>query len=143
VDHGAVEPARGSRSALRSPSPDPGGRRCRGAAAGPKAGVGRPRPRDLTGGSSLYYYELFLDPAIALPKVKIGWKLARRALGFRALLDVIPLDGSLVRGSHGRLTDRDEDGPVFLSSEPDLVPEGPVAATAVKELILDHVFARG
>jgi hypothetical protein len=75
--------------------------------------------------------------------VKIGWKLARRALGFRVLLDVIPLDASLVRGSHGRLTDRDEDGPVFLSSEPDLVPEGPVAATAVKELILDHVFARG
>jgi predicted AlkP superfamily pyrophosphatase or phosphodiesterase len=87
--------------------------------------------------------ELFLDPVIWLPKVKIGWKLGQRALGFRTLLDVIPLDASLVRGSHGRPTDRDEDGPVFLSSEPDLVPPGPVAATAVKELILDHVFGHG
>jgi predicted AlkP superfamily pyrophosphatase or phosphodiesterase len=87
--------------------------------------------------------ELFVDPTLSLPKLKIGWKLAQRALGFRTLLDVIPLDASLVRGSHGRLTDRDEDGPVFLSSVPDLVPEGPVAATAVKGLILDHVFGRG
>ncbi len=79
-------------------------------------------------------------PPLPLPKLKIGWKLARKALGFRTLLDVIPLDASLVRGSHGRLPDRDEDGPVFLSSEPDLLPPGPVEATAVKELILDHVF---
>jgi predicted AlkP superfamily pyrophosphatase or phosphodiesterase len=86
--------------------------------------------------------ELFLDPALYFPRLKIAWKLARKALGFRTLLDVIPLDASLVRGSHGRLTDRDEDGPVFLSSEPDLLPEGPIAATAVKALILDHLFGR-
>jgi hypothetical protein len=84
--------------------------------------------------------ELFLDPALSLPRLKIGWKLALKALGFRTLLDVIPLDASLVRGSHGRLTDRDDSGPVFLSSEPEMLPEGPVAATAVKGLILDHVF---
>jgi predicted AlkP superfamily pyrophosphatase or phosphodiesterase len=84
--------------------------------------------------------ELFLDPTLSLPKLKIGWKLAQKALGFRTLLDVIPLDTSLVRGSHGRLTDRDEDGPVFLTSVPEMLPEGPVAATAVKGLILDHVF---
>jgi predicted AlkP superfamily pyrophosphatase or phosphodiesterase len=87
--------------------------------------------------------ELFLDPALSLPKLKIGWKLAQKALGFRTLLDVIPLDATLVRGSHGRVTDRDEEGPVFLSSEPELVPQGPVAATAVKDLILDHVFGLG
>jgi predicted AlkP superfamily pyrophosphatase or phosphodiesterase len=86
--------------------------------------------------------ELFLDPALSFPRLKIAWKLARKALGFRTLLDIIPLDASLVRGSHGRLTDRDEEGPVFLSSEPDLLPEGPIAATAVKALILDHLFGR-
>jgi predicted AlkP superfamily pyrophosphatase or phosphodiesterase len=87
--------------------------------------------------------ELFLDPKLALPRVTIGWKLAQRALGLRTLLDVIPLDTSLVKGSHGRLTKRDEDGPLFLSNAPELVPPGPVAATAVKDLILDHVFGRG
>ena len=86
--------------------------------------------------------ELFLDPTLSLPKLRIGWKLAQKALGFRTLLDVIPLDASLVRGSHGRPTERDDDGPVLLTSAPDLVPEGPVAATAVKDLMLDHVFGR-
>jgi predicted AlkP superfamily pyrophosphatase or phosphodiesterase len=84
--------------------------------------------------------ELFLDPAIKLPMAYVGWKLAQRRLGFRALLDVIPLDTSLVKGSHGRLTDRADDGPLVISSEPALVPEGPVAATAFKQLVLDHVF---
>jgi predicted AlkP superfamily pyrophosphatase or phosphodiesterase len=87
--------------------------------------------------------ELFLDPKLALPKLRIGWALTRRALGFRALLDVIPVDASLVRGSHGRLTDRDEDGPLVMTSEPELLPDAAVPATAVKELILGHVFGRG
>jgi hypothetical protein len=85
--------------------------------------------------------ELFVDPALMSPTLSVGWKLAKRKLGFRALLDVIPLDASLVKGSHGRLPDRQADGPVLLSSEPSLVPEGPIAATAVKQLVLDHVFA--
>ena len=84
--------------------------------------------------------ELFLDPALALPKAYVGWKLAQRKLGFRALLDVVSLDATLVKGSHGRLTDRAEDGPLFASSDASLVPEGPVAATSVKQLVLDHVF---
>jgi len=46
--------------------------------------------------------ELFLDPAIRCPKWKIGKFLMKKRLGFRALLDVIPLDAGLVRGSHGR-----------------------------------------
>jgi hypothetical protein len=85
--------------------------------------------------------ELFLDPALVAPRVTVAWKLARRALGFRTLLDVIPLDASLVKGSHGRLTDSPEHGPVLISSEPALVPDGAIAATAVKQLVLDHVFA--
>jgi predicted AlkP superfamily pyrophosphatase or phosphodiesterase len=84
--------------------------------------------------------ELFVDPAIRLPKLAIGWRLARRTLGFATLMDVIPLDAALVRGSHGRVTDNAADGPVFISSESRLVPDGPVAATAVKQLILSHAF---
>jgi predicted AlkP superfamily pyrophosphatase or phosphodiesterase len=85
--------------------------------------------------------ELFVDPAIRFPKLAIGGRLARRALGFTTLMDVIPLDATLVKGSHGRLTDNVADGPVFLSSERHLVPDEPVAATAIKDLILRHVFA--
>jgi predicted AlkP superfamily pyrophosphatase or phosphodiesterase len=85
--------------------------------------------------------ELYLDPRIRYPKLAIAQRLARRALGFRALLDFIPLEANLVRGSHGRLTSSELDGPVFVSSEPALVPDGPVNATSVKGLILDHVFS--
>ena len=84
--------------------------------------------------------ELFLDPGFRAPKLKIGWTLLRKALGFRYLMDVIPLDAGLVKGSHGRLTDDPEDGPLVASSEPSLLPTGPVPATAVKQLVLDHVF---
>jgi predicted AlkP superfamily pyrophosphatase or phosphodiesterase len=86
--------------------------------------------------------ELFLDPAIRFPKLAVGLRLAKRALGLRTLLDFIPLDATLVKGSHGRLTDDAADGPVFVSSEPRLLPEGggPVLATNVKQAILAHVF---
>jgi predicted AlkP superfamily pyrophosphatase or phosphodiesterase len=84
--------------------------------------------------------ELFVDPAIRFPKLAIGWRLACRALGFATLMDIIPLDATLVRGSHGRVTDNAAGGPVFITSESRLVHDGPVAATAVKELILSHAF---
>ena len=68
-------------------------------------------------------------------------RLAKRKLGQRTLLDVISLkDTQLVKGSHGRPTDDPDDGPIVISSRADLLPEGPVAATAFKQLVLDHVF---
>jgi predicted AlkP superfamily pyrophosphatase or phosphodiesterase len=85
--------------------------------------------------------ELFVDPAIRSPKLAVGWRLARRALGFRTLMDVIPLDASLVKGSHGRVGNDEKAGPLFISSEARLMPDGPIAATAVKEAILTHAFA--
>jgi predicted AlkP superfamily pyrophosphatase or phosphodiesterase len=85
--------------------------------------------------------ELFIDPAIRWPKLAIASRLARRAAGQRTLLDVISLkDTQLVKGSHGRLTDRAEDGPLVISSRPDLLPEGALPATGFKQLVLDHVF---
>jgi predicted AlkP superfamily pyrophosphatase or phosphodiesterase len=85
--------------------------------------------------------ELFIDPEIAAPMLAVGWRLAKRKLGFRTLLDVISLDDTrLVKGSHGRPTDDSAHGPLVISSRPELLPEGPVAATAFKQLVLDHVF---
>ena len=84
--------------------------------------------------------ELLLDPKLAAPKLTIGRKLVARKLGFRNLLDVISLDASLIKGSHGRVTDREEQGPLFMSSAPELLPEGSVQATDVKRLVLRHLF---
>jgi predicted AlkP superfamily pyrophosphatase or phosphodiesterase len=88
--------------------------------------------------------ELFLDPALLAPRLRIAARLVQKALGFRTLMDVIPLDATLVRGSHGRLPETAADGPVLLSSAADLLPEADhVPATAVKELLLAHVFGAG
>jgi predicted AlkP superfamily pyrophosphatase or phosphodiesterase len=84
--------------------------------------------------------ELFVDPAIRFPKLAVGWKLARRKLGMRTLLDVIPLDPGLVKGSHGRPTDDEADGPLVIASAPELLPEGSVQATDFKRLVLAHLF---
>jgi len=83
--------------------------------------------------------ELFIDPALTFPMLKVGRRLLARKLGFRNLLDVIPLDATLVKGSHGRLTDRPEDGPLLMSSVPELLPET-VTATDVRQLLLRHLF---
>jgi hypothetical protein len=61
--------------------------------------------------------ELFLDPADPLVKLRAACAVARKALGFRYTVDVVPLDASLVRGSHGRLPDDPSNGPVLLCSE--------------------------
>jgi predicted AlkP superfamily pyrophosphatase or phosphodiesterase len=86
--------------------------------------------------------ELFFDPALAAPKLASAWRLARRKLGMRALMDVISLkDTALVRGSHGRLTDDPQHGPLVISSKAGLLPAEGVAATDFKQLVLDHLFA--
>jgi hypothetical protein len=84
--------------------------------------------------------ELFVDPKLRVPKLRIAARLAQKALGMRYLMDVISLDATLVRGSHGRATDRPEHGPLFITSMPDLVSTGRVAAGEVKSLLLEHVF---
>jgi predicted AlkP superfamily pyrophosphatase or phosphodiesterase len=79
--------------------------------------------------------ELFVDPKIAFPKLRVAKTLAKKLLGFRYLMDVIPTDPSMVRGTHGRLYGDDAAGPVFLCSDRRLARDR-VAATDVKELCL-------
>jgi predicted AlkP superfamily pyrophosphatase or phosphodiesterase len=58
--------------------------------------------------------ELFIDPNITLPKLKIVGKLLKKKLGFRMLMDLIPLDASLIKGSHGRRPESLEDYPLII-----------------------------
>jgi hypothetical protein len=84
--------------------------------------------------------ELFLDPTAPLVRAKIAWRLVQKRLGFRMLMDVIPLDASLVKGSHGRHPARAPESPVLISSCPKLVPKGSVESTGVGEIIRQHVL---
>ncbi|MDE0835942.1 MAG: alkaline phosphatase family protein [Akkermansiaceae bacterium] len=60
--------------------------------------------------------ELFIDPAIGFPKLKIAKFLLKKKLRIRGLLDVIPLDASLVKGSHGRDKVTEQEQPVLIGS---------------------------
>ena len=73
--------------------------------------------------------------------LRVAFKLLKKALGFRTLLDVIPLDAALVRGSHGLVHDHPADSPVLLSSTPLSLPEPP-HVTDVKRIVLEQLFAR-
>jgi hypothetical protein len=61
--------------------------------------------------------ELFLDPELACPKLRIAAFLLKKKLGIRGLMEVIPLDASLVKGSHGRDIVPADHRPVLLGTK--------------------------
>ena len=87
--------------------------------------------------------ELFLDPQLKLPKVKVGLTLLKKQLGFRYLMDVIPLDANIVRGSHGGVTNSPAEGPLFITRQTHLLDTTTIDAIDVYGLILRHLKAEG
>jgi predicted AlkP superfamily pyrophosphatase or phosphodiesterase len=59
--------------------------------------------------------ELFIDPAIRFPKLRIAKRLLQKKLGMRALVDVIPINADQVKGTHGRLYNDPQQGPVLIA----------------------------
>ncbi len=84
--------------------------------------------------------ELFLDPKIPAVKLKILRRLLQKKLGFRMLMDVIPLDATLVKGSHGRRPANPADHPLIITDRPELLPKGPLEATDIYHVIKRHVL---
>ncbi|MDO6388507.1 alkaline phosphatase family protein [Pontibacter sp. BT731] len=83
--------------------------------------------------------EMFVDPKIKFLLPLVAAKLLKKKLGLRTLMDIIPLDATLVRGSHGRIPEEKEEWPVFLSNKSELVPFTGIQATDVYDLILQHL----
>ncbi len=74
-------------------------------------------------------------------KLTIATKLLTRKLGFRAPLDVIPLDATLVKGSHGVPPADPLDGAMLATSEGDLLGgRDTIEPTDAMNLMLRHVF---
>ncbi len=86
--------------------------------------------------------ELFIDPEIKAVKAKVGLTLLKKQLGFRYLMEVIPLDASLVRGSHGLPTAPGK-GPLIMTDQAGLLDAPVIEATDVQGLILRHLQANG
>ncbi len=85
--------------------------------------------------------ELFLDPALKFPRLKIAWRLLQKTLGFRMLMDVIPLEATLVKGSHGICPANPNHYPLIMAAQPGLLPGAIVDCTDVYEIIKQQVLA--
>ena len=86
--------------------------------------------------------ELLVDPTIPLPKLKIARRVLRKKLGLRYYMDVIGLDASIVKGSHGRLPTpgrEDDEAPVFIASSKNIERDS-IAMTDVKSMLLAMQF---
>ena len=78
--------------------------------------------------------EMFANPDIKFLKGKLGWTLLKKKLGFRYLMDVIPLKAELVKGSHGRIPEDKADWPVLIGGK-QAVENEDVAPTDVYSVI--------
>jgi predicted AlkP superfamily pyrophosphatase or phosphodiesterase len=86
--------------------------------------------------------ELFIDPKLIMPRLRIARRLTQKFLGFRYYMDVIGLDASIVKGSHGRLPtpgQEETESPIFISSSRDIEMDD-IPMTAVKDLMLRLQF---
>jgi predicted AlkP superfamily pyrophosphatase or phosphodiesterase len=80
--------------------------------------------------------ELLFDPRLTWPKARILRRLAQKKLGFRTLFDVIPLDPSLIKGSHGLRAAVDIDRPVLIGTGAAPAAPGALPMEATRDLIL-------
>ncbi|MBN2712592.1 MAG: alkaline phosphatase family protein [Planctomycetes bacterium] len=79
--------------------------------------------------------ELFFDPALNWPKGRAALRLLQKKIGMRTRFDLVPLDASLVKGSHGAFPASPDEGPVIISSSGN--PGANFAMTDFKNFILN------
>ncbi len=65
-------------------------------------------------------------------KARAGYKLLRKKMALRYVMDVIPLDAGLIKGSHGRLVSEKKFQPVLIT---DQLKDQQIPATEVYDII--------
>jgi predicted AlkP superfamily pyrophosphatase or phosphodiesterase len=83
--------------------------------------------------------EMFADPQKNWIIARVGYKLLKKKLGFRVLMDIIPLDPTLIKGSHGIVPSDIDDWPMIISSN--LADGESINATDVYQVIWDQLQA--
>ncbi|NIJ45532.1 putative AlkP superfamily pyrophosphatase or phosphodiesterase [Wenyingzhuangia heitensis] len=88
--------------------------------------------------------EMFTDPKKKMMTARIIFKILKKKLGFRSMLDIIPLDATLVKGSHGAVNIEEDYYPLIIQNIKNVSTQKDsfLQATDVFELILNQVFAK-
>jgi hypothetical protein len=84
--------------------------------------------------------ELFLDPQQKGVRLKIALRLLQKKLGFRMLMNVIPLDASLVKGSHGRVAVEKPDRPLLIADHAAALTSADLDSTTVHRVICETIL---
>jgi len=84
--------------------------------------------------------ELFLDPEIKFPHLKVIKNLIKKKMGFRYLMDVISLDAGLVKGSHGRVDNNKDQKAICITNFNATGNKENMKAEDVYKLILQSVL---
>ena len=82
--------------------------------------------------------EMFFDPKKKWIIPRVLLKLVRKKMGFRTLMDFIPLDASIVKGSHGRIHLKNEDKAVYIGIQE---VTNNLSPTAIHDVILGQLFS--
>lgn len=84
--------------------------------------------------------EMLVDPKDKLLMPKVIWKLLKKKLGFRTVMDIIPLDATLVKGSHGRIPEDSNDHPILITNKGGANLNETLLATEVYSIIENHLI---
>ncbi|WP_299163422.1 alkaline phosphatase family protein [uncultured Eudoraea sp.] len=79
--------------------------------------------------------EMFTDPDDKFVMLKVILKLIKKKLGFRTVMNIIPLKANLVKGSHGRIPEDQSDYPVFITNNKGSLKQQLFKSTEVYQLI--------
>jgi len=71
-------------------------------------------------------------------KARAAYKLLRKKAALRYVMDVIPLDATLIKGSHGRINIAEEYYPVIITNKS--LGKEKIQATEVYDAILSSVM---
>lgn len=83
--------------------------------------------------------ELFIDPNLKWANFKILITLLKKIIGFRYLMNLIPIDASVVKGSHGRITNDTMNYPIIVSQKTNLISDEFINAIDVFKIIMQHL----
>jgi hypothetical protein len=83
--------------------------------------------------------EMMTDPKDKLVMAKVVGKLLKKKLGFRTVMNIIPIDATLIKGSHGRIPDDIADYPILISNTNASIKEGVIEAVDVYQVIENQV----
>lgn len=85
--------------------------------------------------------ELLVDPALRLPKVRVAWRLLQKRLGFRMLMDIVPLDATLANGSHGALPTNPTEHPIAIAARSGFFSSPEMDSTTIHDSLRRLILA--